>query len=73
MEKTKRYLIYLKDRTSPIIIPMTQKEKFDLDTNRLQNNCHLVNSLLEIDSWRDRIKHDVDTLRRAFGIPAKYL
>lgn len=52
---------------------MTQKEKFGLDTNRLQNNCHLVNSLLEIDSWRDRIQYDVNALKRAFGIPAKYL
>lgn len=52
---------------------MTQKEKFDLDTNRLQNNCHLVNSLLEIDSWKDRIQHDVDMLKRVFGIPAKLI
>lgn len=52
---------------------MTQKEKFDLDTNRLQNNCHLVNSLIEVDSWRDSIQHDLDVPKRAFGVPVEFL
>ena len=52
---------------------MTQKEKFDLDTNRLQNNCRLVNSLIEVDLWRDMFSYTIDSLRKAFGIPADFI